>query len=260
MTGARHRCGNRSGGGALFLTLLVLTSCARQPLPEPTPPPPTAPDAALAAYDELPSGDVWTVARARLEVRVYRAGALKRLGHSHIISSEDIRGRAYRPVDPLRGYADLVLPIASFVVDDPTLRAAAGPEFASEPSPADREGTRRNMLGPRLLDAANHPRLHLRIRPTQIGPDAGRGDVRIDIAGNTQTLDALAFRLRQETPERERIETEFELTHDALGLVPYTALGGALAVAPAMDITLSLTLAPLDESSHRNDISSVSVQ
>ncbi len=232
-----------TAGTLLLISLLV--ACAR---PQPTLPPPADAPASFPAqdYEQLPTNEVLSVSAAQLQVRAYRSGRLRRLGHSHVISSTDVQGYAHAPKNLASGRADLYLPLHSFVVDDPQLRLAAGAEFASEPSAEDRNGTRRNMLGAKLLNAAEHPFVSLGITPESITRSGsnmtGRARVTVDIAGMSQILENIPFALAPSPDNGWLLDTEFSLQHSALGLTPFSALGGALSVAPELQIQLQLRL------------------
>lgn len=142
---------------------LWLLSC--QSLPGPTSAPllkePTrdlhAEYRALAAQ----GGVVYALDPAASDVRIYvfRGGTAARLGHNHILSVPQFEGYIFLPSqdDPTQSRFDLQVPLASLVVDDPRLRAETGGAFSGERSESDIEGTRRNMLGARGLDATQFP-------------------------------------------------------------------------------------------------------
>jgi hypothetical protein len=167
--------------------------------------------------------------------RIYRAGAAARFGHNHVISAGDLEGRVYRDADLSESRFELVLPVAAFVVDDPAIRDRYGEDFASEPSAEDIAGTRTNMLSENLLDGNRFPAV--RVRGT--GPIEQGGDtvlaLEIDIVGRTVSVTAPAT----VDIDDQRVEArgEFRLTHEQLGLMPFSIMMGALRVAEEMDFT-----------------------
>ena len=93
---------------------------------------------------------------------VYKAGAFARLGHNHVISVGALEGSVSLAADPAASEWELVMPVAELVVDNPTLRAAEGEDFASVPSADDIAGTRRNMLSETVLNGEMFPVIRVR--------------------------------------------------------------------------------------------------
>ena len=131
---------------------------------------------AQAALPPLPvAGAEHYVLQAGLsDVRflVYRAGALASFAHDHVVLAKDITGDVYLAQDFQASGFSLTLPVAGLVVDDPAARSVEGPDFAKQPSAAAIDGTRKNMLGPGVLDAARFPEIHIR-SVKLLGPDWG---------------------------------------------------------------------------------------
>jgi hypothetical protein len=123
---------------------------------------------------------------------------------------------------------ELALPLDSLVVDEPALRAEEGQEFPGEIPAQDRDGTRRNMLSPALLDAAGFPVLRMASGGLR---EAGGGWVAnavVSIRGKDQRIEVPAT-VRLEG-DRLEVSGRFTVTHEALGLTPFTAAMGALRV------------------------------
>jgi polyisoprenoid-binding protein YceI len=221
--------------GTLFLACL-LAACATRPPPPPAEvrpapaPPPGAPHAGRP-YDIV-------AAESLLTVRVYRGGTLGSAGHNHIVASHTLVGTVYVPDDVLEASVELHLAVAELTVDEPQLRAQEGSsDFPPDVPQSARDGTRRNMLGPAVLDGAQYPEIVL--RSERLGPaadapgalvawlDAQVRDqhriisvpLRYQLAGDTLTLTG-----------------ETALRQGELGLTPFTALMGALAVQDEMRV------------------------
>ena len=182
-------------------------------------------------------------AKSLLVVLVYRAGALAAAGHNHVISCRCVSGTVYVPRDPMRAGFDLRIDVRQFTVDDPTLRAAEhSAEFPPDVSPAARQGTRHNMLGAALLNAAKFPRITLRSAGLRASSGASPRDivaqVLVQLAGQRRLIDVP---VRYTVQDHEVTVTgRFPLRQTDLGLTPFSALGGALKVRDGMDIRLHL--------------------
>jgi polyisoprenoid-binding protein YceI len=239
LNGVRSGCKIRRLG-ALFLAC-TLAACPTRPPPPPAAvpavpaPPPIAPHVGRP-YDIV-------AAESLLTLRVYRGGALGAAGHNHVIASHTLAGTVYLPDDVLKGSVELHVAVAELTVDEPELRALEpGGDFPPEVPQSARDGTRRNMLSPAVLDAAGYPEVLLRSQRLEpaagVAPDtltafldAGVRDqhrtisvpVRCELAGDTLTVSG-----------------ETALRQSELGLTPFTALLGALAVQDEMRVRFRL--------------------
>lgn len=186
-------------------------------------------------------------ADSRLIVLVYRAGALAAVGHNHVIACHCLSGTIYLPSDPMRASFDLHLAVTQLTVDDPALRAAEhSPDFPADVPQSARQGTRHNMLGGALLNAARYPDIALRSAGLQPSPDGRPAEV---VARVLVELDGawhpVAVPLRYEIRNGEIVASaEFPLRQTSLGLTPFSALGGALRVRDGMKVALRLVARP----------------
>jgi len=174
---------------------------------------------------------------SQIRLLVYRAGALSRFGHNHVITGR-VRGEIRAGERAADSSFRLEVPVESFIVDPPEARTEEGEEFAAEVSEQARRATRDNMLGGTVLDAARAPLIEIssvslvgpRWNPTVHARVRLRGvvrEVRFSAAvveeGDVLTIIA-SLRIRQ---------SDF-------GLVPFSVLGGGLRVADEVDIRLHL--------------------
>jgi hypothetical protein len=214
----------------------TLAACAPPQRPEapPAPPPPVveAPEAPAADRES------WTVVASHLAVRVYRDGPMQKLGHDHLITSDGLTGRIALGAPLTETSFELSLPLESLVVDDEAARAAAGGNFAAPVPQKDREATRHNMLGPKLLDAAAQDAIGL--ESESLAGDGGRFEarVRISLAGHESVV-AAPFSVTVDG-DRLTAHAEIRLTHADLGLQPYSAALGALSVREDFEVDLTL--------------------
>ena len=169
---------------------------------------------------------------SELRVLIFSAGALGALGHNHVISSRELEGRVRVGESASDSGFELSLSVESLVVDPPEARAAAGPGFEGEVEEADRQGTRENMLGDGLLEAARYP--EVRIVSEAISGEFARMTVqaRIQIKDSAHTVElpvSAAFH-----DDRLIAIGRTEISHAELGLKPFSAGFGTLRVAEDM--------------------------
>jgi polyisoprenoid-binding protein YceI len=194
--------------------------------------PPAAPVATQAAA----VGQAYQViARdSLLTVRVYRAGTLARAGHNHLIASHDLTGTVYVAKDLARSSFELELPVSELTVDEAALRAAEGADFAADVPDAAKEGTRRNMLGPAVLDAAQYPTVTLRSLSVDAAADPVIAQVEIRIRAERHSVAVpVSFTLNA---TELMASGKLTLKQSDLGLTPFSALLGALAVQDEMQL------------------------
>lgn len=223
---------------AATLAVVLIVACrARPPLEAPPAAPPPAAGQPPAAPVQGRSFEV-IAGESLVQILVFRAGALALAGHNHVIAARGLTGTVLLADDPRRSSVALRIPVAPLSVDEPALRTALGADFQSELPASAREGTRRNMLGPAVLDAERFP--YLEIRSERLEP-AGRGyEARLRIA-----LRGAAYTIR--VPVRHELQgsqllvtSHFTVRQTDLGLVPFSALLGALKVADELEIRARL--------------------
>lgn len=238
------RCLLRSGSAALLAALLA--GCPVRP-PPPAPPPPAAP--APAALPHL--GTPYDIAseESLLIVLVYRAGALAGAGHNHVIASHALAGSFYVPEDIEHTSFEVHVPVAALTVDEGALRLReASADFPPDVPEGARQGTRRNMLSEALLDAGQHPAIVLRALGFESRPPpadsaaAGANTVlaRVETTVRGQVRNVTVPVSYQLDGNMLRVSAEFALRQSDLGLMPFTALLGALAVQDEMRVRISI--------------------
>jgi len=220
------------------LLIAALAGCQLPPHP-PTAPataPPQPPAHFGTPYDVVPEASL-------LLILVYRAGALASAGHNHVIASHDLTGTLYVPPELTRGSFELHVPVATLTVDEAALRAQQpGSDFPPDVSEGAKEGTRRNMLGTALLDAAQYPDMVL--SGVGIGPAApvvaaaaARAvtvGIESTVRGAQRTFTVpVCYRL---VDDALIAEGDFPLRQTALGLTPFSAMLGALQVQDEMRV------------------------
>lgn len=220
----------------LFASTLLAAAGAFAQVTEPAADEASPPAAVVPPSEDVAGQQIYVVDAARSDVHwlVYRAGAFGRFGHNHVVSAGELAGRVVVDRGELaKSTFELEIPVASLVVDDPRLRSGLGDDFSSVPSEKDVEGTRRNMLSERVLDGERHALL----RVTGVGPIG-------TASGQTLTLTvhllgreiALTVPTSVTIADGELVAAgEFRLTHDELGMQPFSVMGGALQVGNPLD-------------------------
>jgi polyisoprenoid-binding protein YceI len=173
-------------------------------------------------------------AESLLQIFVFRGGAMARLGHNHVIASHHLAGPVYVTEDPSGTRFDITFPVGELTVDEPALRAAAGPEYAAAVPDNAREGTRKNLLSGPLLDAERFPSVRLRATDVRAAGEAYDVDVEVTLKDSTYLLRVPVTVIRREGALVA--SGEFPLQQTQLGLRPFTAAMGALVVLDDMRV------------------------
>lgn len=230
--------------------LLLLPAClALAACPAPRPAPEAAPAAVQAPPVSPPGrrGRPFEVSRgdSLITILAFRGGTLARAGHNHVIACRTLSGTVYVPADPLQSSFELRIPVAELTVDEPQLRAAqASAEFPPDLPEAARSGTRANMLGEALLDAAGHPDIVL--RSIGLEPAGAPGAVRIRaevLLRGVRSVVVTAARYELGA-DRLSVSGELAVRQTELGLTPFSALLGALQVQDALQLRFTIVARP----------------
>lgn len=94
-------------------------------------------------------------------ILVFRAGLFGKLAHNHLVATHSLTGTVVLGDTATESSVTAGFPVASLTVDEASLRAQEGPDFSAEVDDGAIEGTRKNMLGAKLLDAENHESIHI---------------------------------------------------------------------------------------------------
>jgi hypothetical protein len=216
--------------------LIVVQRTGDQEVDTPTPGSDAPAAAALTAWPDGVSGS-YTVDAAQTEVywRIYRAGAMAALGHNHVISVSQLEGSVSTGDSPAAAAWNLTIPVNELVIDDPEIRARYGEDFESVPSEKDKADTKVNMLTEALLNGAVYPAISLTGRGVLGSLDEASLPVTIELAGKSIETDFPASISFDENAVT--ITGEVRMTHEDLGLVPFSIFGGAMAVGDEIDFS-----------------------
>ena len=177
--------------------------------------------------------------RSRIDVVVRREGPLARLGHDHVVVIDRVEGLAATTGAGAR--ADLRFLLREMAVDPPEARARHG--LDSEPSAEDVEGTRRNMLEA-TLEASTWPAAGIAVRLAAGLDAATEARFEFDLHGRRH---ALVAPVRIDAgPGATTVHARFDLAQSDFGIEPFSALGGGLRVADALELHATLVFVPSD--------------
>jgi polyisoprenoid-binding protein YceI len=218
----------------------VLAACPLRP-PRPSPPAPAAPTVPVTpAITQPVSGKLYRVVPAESEVRllVYRSGNLAKLGHNHVITSHDLNGTIVIPDDPTQAHFEIVMPVALLAVDAADQRAQEGADFATQVSDSAREGTHKNMMKPEVLDGEHYPTVTVTAVGIVRADDDYEVSFQVDLRGAQHILTAPVHLV---IGAQELTATgELSFKQSDLGITPFTALGGAIAVKDEMRVKFDI--------------------
>ena len=225
---------------AAALTIAALAGCEGIPsresgaAPPSAAPPDAAPQPAVPAH--VPAGTPrFEVKADESEIRllVGREGPLSELGHSHVIIAP-VHGELYSTDAVASSGFTLEIRVQEFEVDPPTARAEEGPAFASPVPDAARQGTRTNMLGSEVLNAAAFPAIRIESVALSGPPWNPDVSVRISVRGTTRDVDFPCAVIH--TGNEITVIANFTVRQSDLGITPYSVLGGGLKVSDAIRV------------------------
>ncbi len=174
-------------------------------------------------------------ARSDIYFLIYKAGALSGFGHNHIVSVGRLKGTVSLHSTFDRSTFEMMIPVNGLIVDDAKLRRVEGKDFSSQPTQSDRDGTRGNMLGKKLLNAGRFPNVRVTGRlDGKAGSQKATLRLSVELLGRVKKLTVpVVLKL---TGNRLEASGTRKISHRELGLKPFTALFGALAVAEGMEL------------------------
>jgi len=165
--------------------------------------------------------------QSRIVLRVYRGGRLAKLGHNHVLEVTDLHG-SLRQLDSGGGLADLAFGVEGIMVDDARARESAGDEFAQQPGPGAVAGTRRNMLGDKVLDAARWPEVRILARIGNLAEPEPVAEVYVSVRGvSHRYVTPVSVEMRD---SETRVSGTLTVRQSDFGIQPFSVLGGALLV------------------------------
>jgi hypothetical protein len=222
---------------AIAVLLVGLAACSAHP-PQPTRP--QLPNQPSAGPASLPAAGNYSIDSNKSELRilVYKAGPLASLGHNHVMVNRAMSGSVQVAGSLTASSFALSIPVAQFSVDDATARQEEGSEFPGDIPEDAKSGTLHNMQSDALLNAAMFPSIMVQCLGLSDSQGMLTASLKISVAGRDSTV-AAPFSLQGDAHDLTAT-VSFELRQTALGLTPYSLLGGALRVQDAMRIKLKV--------------------
>jgi polyisoprenoid-binding protein YceI len=175
---------------------------------------------------------------SQLAIYVFRGGKFSRLGHNHVMTSRDLTGRAWVHPQFARSGFELSFPVAQLVVDDAEARRAAGADFPPDIPQSDKDGTRKNMLKPEVLDAERYPQVQL--RSAKVGGTMEAPQVTAQITIKDQSREVEVPVKLAVTGEQLTASGEFDILQTEFGMKPFSVALGALEVQDRLHIKFKI--------------------
>jgi polyisoprenoid-binding protein YceI len=178
---------------------------------------------------------------SQLAIQVFRGGKFSRLGHNHVMTSQDVAGRVWVHPEFARSGFELSFPVAQLVVDDADARRAAGGDFPPDIPQSDKDGTRKNMLKPEVLDGEHYP--EVKLRSAKLGGTLAAPQVTAHITIKDASRDVeVPVQLAVEGTKL-RASGEFDILQTEFGIKPFSVALGALEVQDRVHIKFTIIAA-----------------
>ena len=204
------------------------------------PPSPPTPTPTPAPAPEVKGATLFTVDSAASDVNilVYRGGPMARLGHNHVMTARSVTGQVVLHPAAEQSSFELSFPVAELIVDDAAARQAAGADFPDEIPQKDRDGTRRNMLKPEVLDGEHFDRVLLKsvrvIGPLQSARIVTRITIK-DVSRDIEVPVSIAT-----TPAGVTASGQFAIRQTDFGIEPFSIGMGALVVVDQIQVRFKI--------------------
>lgn len=214
------------------LALAALTACESVAPRETTATAPVGAARPARVPAEAPRFEVDSDA-SEIRLLVAREGPLAVLGHNHVMVAP-VHGALYAGESAAASGFDLEIRVREFDVDPSAAREQEGPDFAAAVPDAARKGTRDNLLGSDVLDAARFPTI--RIESVALVGPRWNPDVtaRITLRGTTRDVDFPSAVVQ--SADEITVVAAVTLRQSDFGITPFSILGGGLRVRDAIRV------------------------
>lgn len=183
---------------------------------------------------------VLSAGQSEVIIQVHKGGRLKALGHNHIISTREVSGEIiWNEKSPQKSRFNIVVPVVSLEVDNPELRKQAGKKFEKEVSISARKGTKKNMLGKKILDVVHFPKIIVRNKLiSEISPSNYEVTIALEILGLTKEFSLPV--IINHANNRIVVKGEFSLLQSDFSIKPLSVAFGSIVVKDRIDIRFQL--------------------
>lgn len=197
------------------------------------------------AYQNIPAdkGKVYWIDSRTSDVRffLWRGGLLAQEGHNHVMIVHKMEGAIFMPKNLTENQArfDIVFKAKDIQVDPLDLRRKIGGAFNTGMSEEGAQGTREHMLGQKVLNAQQYPRIGLSSQKAFGEPPKMAFDTRITLHGvQHRYLIPVTIDVQN---DRLHARGTFAIKQTDFGIEPYSALGGALYLLDPISVEFSIT-------------------
>ncbi len=170
--------------------------------------------------------------RSRVYIYARREGP----GHDHVIASEDVEGLVLLAADSNRARADLRIPLQKLVVDKPEYRQRFG--LKPDLSESAINGTTGNMQD-KVLESRSFPWAEVTARFASVEDSPPTLAVSITLHG--ASFEYLVPVEIESDDKQLSVTGSMTIDHSDFGLTAFSAAGGLLRVAEALEIEFELT-------------------
>ncbi len=175
-----------------------------------------------------------------LRILVYRAGAMARLGHNHVIVNRALVGWVDLAAKITDSAFALQVPVGAFEVDNAALRLEEGGDFPGEIDSGSIDGTLRNMQSAALLNVASYPTVNVKsVAVSGVQPGLVV-TLAISVAGHESRIVVPFTMVGLRAEQRIQASGNFVLRQSDLGLTPISVMLGALQVQDEMRLKFTI--------------------
>lgn len=148
-----------------------------------------------------------------------------RFGHNHVVQANNIRGEIFLAPDIHQSSFFIELPVEDFRVDAKEARLDEGGDFVPQPDEEAIAGTARKMLGEKVLDADNYPKIEIN-SVALIGPGGGM-DATMRIKMRAMEREIVVPIAVENNKDKLVATAFFSINQTDFGIVPMRVFGGA---------------------------------
>lgn len=195
---------------------------------------------AVTAEDTLaPTATSYLIDSDTAYIHIYtdNKGLLKSVSHRHLIAIRNISGTVYW--DGVKSHTALILKPANFFVDpNKERKQSSDPRYQHAAANWVKSGTKKNMLGKRLLNVEMYPDIEVNISVASLKNETAVFNVELKIVGQKKRFSRPAILTIND--KKLHAYADFTINHSDLGLKPFTAAAGAARVAESLRLIVDI--------------------